>query len=206
MLILNFYRPHDSKMSAVVSPCVIGQCAVCPILYLSSKSSPRPPSPPSTHKKYSGQLVEHALESPSWVYAVSWLCLLSRMSPIAMAVTVEDTDPTVHSDNTWTIDGYYKNSGSSAHHTNITGGTATYSFTGEGGAFEICLCTLVPPSSDARGEWHPSIYPAGIAPLAASRGRRLTQLISPDFYLLHLIPRTHRQAGRVTPQLMVGKV
>jgi hypothetical protein len=68
--------------------------------------------------------------SLSTVHAVSWLCLLLRA---AVATIVEDSSPSIHYDSTWSIDGNGYNSGGSAHHTNISGGAATYSFTGEFG-------------------------------------------------------------------------
>jgi len=61
------------------------------------------------------------------VYAIAWLCLLSHA---ALAKIVDDPDISYSSD--WTQEknnGYY--SGGTAHHTNISGATANYSFTGE---------------------------------------------------------------------------
>lgn len=70
---------------------------------------------------------------------LSWLCLLHA----AAATIVEDTDPSIHFDNTWLMDYNGDNSGGTAHHTNISGATATYSFTGEFGPRDACLCTLL---------------------------------------------------------------
>jgi len=62
------------------------------------------------------------------LYAIFWLCLLLHE---AVATVVEDSDSGISYDSTWTLDGNGYNSGGSAHHTNISGGTATYSFTGK---------------------------------------------------------------------------
>lgn len=62
------------------------------------------------------------------VHAVFWLCLLGHA---VVATIVEDTDPGIRYDSTWSIDGNGYNSGGCAHRTNITGGIATYTFTGE---------------------------------------------------------------------------
>jgi hypothetical protein len=68
---------------------------------------------------------------PRFLRVVSWLCLLLCG---AVATTVEDGDAAIHYDTTWTLDENGTNSGGSAHHTNISGGTATYWFAGEFGA------------------------------------------------------------------------
>lgn len=65
---------------------------------------------------------------PPGVRRAFWLCLLLH---VAVATIVEDTSLSIHYDSTWLIDGNGYNSGGSAHHTNISGGTATYLFTGE---------------------------------------------------------------------------
>jgi len=64
------------------------------------------------------------------VYAVAWLCLLSHA---ALAIIVDDSSPSIsYSSGVWTQENkndYY--SGGTAHHTNISGAAANYSFTGE---------------------------------------------------------------------------
>ena len=69
------------------------------------------------------------------VYAIFWLYLLLHTT---LATIVEDSNPSIHYDASWTTDinGYY--SGGSAHHTNINGGTANYTFTGEFGPHVPC--------------------------------------------------------------------
>jgi len=63
------------------------------------------------------------------VYAVAWLFLLSHA---ALAKIVDDSSTDIsYSSGVWTSEsknGYY--SGETAHHTNISGATANYSFTG----------------------------------------------------------------------------
>lgn len=67
-----------------------------------------------------------------------WLVLLLH---IALATVVEDTDPSIHYDGTWTVLDTQWDSGGTTHATNITGGTATSSFNGEFDA-EDCFCTF----------------------------------------------------------------
>ena len=62
------------------------------------------------------------------LHAISWLCLLLHE---AVVTVVEDSDPGISYNPTWILDGNRYNSGGSAHHTNISGGTMTYSFTGK---------------------------------------------------------------------------
>ena len=59
---------------------------------------------------------------------VLWLFLLLHT---VLATVVQDTDPSIHYDNTWKFlhNPYY--SGRTARGTNITGGAASYSFKGE---------------------------------------------------------------------------
>lgn len=67
-------------------------------------------------------------ESPSIALGVVLLYLLC---PSAAFTTVEDTDPGFHYDDTWLQYTNPYDSGGTDHSTNITGGQATYSFTGK---------------------------------------------------------------------------
>lgn len=60
----------------------------------------------------------------------AWAVLGSFLTSV-LGATVEDSDVNIHWDDTWSLDMNGYNSGGSAHHTNITGGKATYSFTGK---------------------------------------------------------------------------
>jgi hypothetical protein len=71
------------------------------------------------------------------------LVCIGLLSHKAIATIIEDTDPNVHFDNTWTTEAYHANSGGIAHLTNVSGGTATFSFTGEyNDIAEVYLCAL----------------------------------------------------------------
>jgi hypothetical protein len=61
-------------------------------------------------------------------HVISWLFLLLHT---AMATVVQDTDPSIHYDNTWVVFDSQYDSGGTLHATNITGGAASYSFQGE---------------------------------------------------------------------------
>lgn len=56
---------------------------------------------------------------------------LYLLSVLASATIVEDTDPAINFDDSWILDNNGDNSQGVAHRTNISGGQATYSFTGE---------------------------------------------------------------------------
>lgn len=67
------------------------------------------------------------------VHRVPWILLLLLLLRGAVATTVEDTDPSIRWDGAWITDDNTSNSGGCAQHTNMTGATATFSFTGEFG-------------------------------------------------------------------------
>ncbi|KAF8299224.1 hypothetical protein DL93DRAFT_2233967 [Clavulina sp. PMI_390] len=67
---------------------------------------------------------------PLW-RATSLLLLLCAIYPLpTQSIIVQDTDTGINFDSTWSLDGNPSNSGGFAHRTNITGGTASYSFYG----------------------------------------------------------------------------
>lgn len=70
----------------------------------------------------------------SWTrtLAVTACLIFSSLHLKSLAITiVEDNDQGIHFDGTWLLDPNPANSGGSEHHTNVNGGMATYSFTGD---------------------------------------------------------------------------
>lgn len=72
----------------------------------------------------------------TFAHFLSVLCLL-RSS--ATATIIQDSDPSIVYDKTWVLDDNGTNSNGSAHHTNMTGGTATYTFMGQPSVIVVIL-------------------------------------------------------------------